>query len=200
MLRRSMALGVLATSVALLSPSVLSAQEAPKGWIQAGANPGDYEMSVDPHGGRTGAACAYIKAKTPDSRTFGTLMQTFDAAEYKGKRLRLSAWVRSADIRNWAGLWMRVDGPPDSRGVPTLLGFDNMQSRPIKGTTDWKRHEVVLDVPAEARSVNFGILLSGAGQAWLDGVAFDLVGSEVVVTTRQQPLPKRPVNLDFEEH
>jgi len=200
MQRRSVALGVLAASVAVLSPGVLGAQQLPKGWIQAGQNPTDYEMAVNPHAGRNGGACAYIKSKAPDARTFGTLMQSFDAAQYKGKRLRLSAWVKSAEIRDWAGLWMRIDGSTDGRGFPATLGFDNMQDRPIKGTTDWKRYEVVLDVPAEALSVNFGILLSGAGQAWLDGVAFDSVGSEVAVTTKQPPLPKQPVNLDFEEH
>jgi len=202
MQRRSLSLGLLAASVAVLSPGVLGAQEAPKGWIQAGANPGDYEMAVDPHGGRNGGACAYIKAKTPEARTFGTLMQTVDAAAYKGKRLRLTAWAKSAGVRSWAGLWMRIDGAADPRnGLPAMLGFDNMQNRPIKGTTDWKRYEVVLDVPAEAVSVNFGILLEGAGQAWLDGVAFDVVGPEVAVTQpKPSPLPKQPVNLDFEEH
>jgi hypothetical protein len=200
MQRRSVALCLLAAFVAVLSPSVARALEVPKGWIQAGMNPGDYEMAVDPHGGHNGGACAYIKAKTPEARTFGTLMQTFDAAQYKGKRLRLSAWVKSAGISKWAGVWMRIDGPADSRGYPAMLGFDNMQGRPIKGTTDWKRYEVVLDVPGEAVSVNFGILLEGAGQAWLDGVSFDVVGPEVAVTTGQPSLPRQPVNLDFEQH
>jgi hypothetical protein len=163
-------------------------------------NPDDYEMAVDPKGGRNGASCAYVKAKTPDARTFGTLMQTFDAGEYKGKRLRLTAWVKAAAIRDWAGLWMRIDGPADGRGYPAMLAFDNMQNRPIKGTTDWTRYAIVLDVPAQALTVNFGILLTGAGQAWLDGLSFDVVGPEVAVTNIRQEIPKRPVNLDFEQH
>jgi hypothetical protein len=196
----ALALGTLAVSLTVVSPARATAPEPPKGWIQAGQDPADYEMAVDPTGGRNGGACAYIKAKTPEAKTFGTLMQQFDASEYKDKRLRLSAWVKSAGVRKWAGLWMRIDGPPDGRGFPAALGFDNMQNRPIKGTTDWTRYEVVLDVTKQAVAVNFGILLSGAGQAWLDGVAFDVVGPEVPVTDFHGTLPKQPVNLDFEQH
>ena len=192
-MRYAMALGAAVGLTAMLAMSAMG-QGPPKGWLQAGMNPDDYEMAVDSKGGRSGGPCAYIKAKTPDARTFGTLMQTFDAGEYKGKRLRLSGWVRSAAIAKWAGLWMRIDGPGTAP-----LGFDNMQKRPIKGTTDWKRYEVVLDVPEKATTVNFGILLEGAGQAWLDGVGFDEVGADVPVTDIRQDTPKKPVNLDFEQ-
>lgn len=197
---------VALASVAFALSSILvvgvNAQDLPKGWIRAGQSPNDYEMALDAKGGRSGGACAYIKAKTKDAQTFGTLMQMFGADDYKGKRLRLSAWVRSDGIAKWAGLWMRIDGPAEGRAYPAMLAFDNMQNRPIKGSTDWKRYDVVLDVPPQAVSVNFGILLEGAGQAWLDGVKFDVVGSEVPVTQAKQnfTLPKAPVNLDFEQH
>ena len=71
---------------------------------------------------------------------------------------------------------MRIDGPmqPGSNAA-AMLGFDNMQSRPIKGTADWKQYDVVLDVPNEARGIAFGILLAGAGQAWMDDLQFEAV-------------------------
>jgi hypothetical protein len=193
-----MAPGAVAVALTIMPVMSARALEPPKGWLQAGMNPDDYEMAVDPKGGRSGGPCAYIKAKTADARTFGTLMQTFDAGEYKGKRMRLSGWVRSAAIAKWAGLWMRIDGPTDGN-APAMLGFDNMQGRPIKGTTDWKRYDIVLDVPQKATTVNFGILLEGAGQAWLDGVSFEVVGSDVPVTDVRQDVPKKPVNLDFDQ-
>ena len=78
---------------------------------------------------------------------------------------------------------MRVDGPEEGKS----LRFDNMQSRPIKGTTDWHQYEVVLDVPSESVNIAFGILLYGKGQAWLSDVQFDEVGLEVAVTSREYP-------------
>lgn len=79
----------------------------------------------------------------------------FKADSYRGKRMSFSAVVKSADVENWAGLWMRIDGP-----FERSLGFDNMQNRSIKGTTNWQKYGVVLDVPMESINIAFGILLS----------------------------------------
>jgi len=35
----------------------------------------------------------------------------FKADDYRNKRMRLSAAVKSEGIEDWAGLWMRIDGP-----------------------------------------------------------------------------------------
>ena len=54
---------------------------------------------------------------------------------------------------------MRVDGPDSGRH----LAFDNMLDRPIKGTTDWTRYAVVLDVDKTAVAIAFGVLAGGEG-------------------------------------
>jgi hypothetical protein len=72
-----------------------------------------------------------------------------------------------------------------------------MQGRPIKGTLDWRRYEIVLDVPPEADVIGFGIVLSGPGRAWVDGLQFEAVGADVA-RTDTVVLPKQP-NLRFEE-
>jgi hypothetical protein len=171
--------------------------DLPQGWLRAGDHPGDYEMGVDPKGGRAGKACAFIKGKsTPHG--FGTLMQSIDAEEYRGKRLRFSAQVKALGILEWAGLWMRIDGSPQTgSNMPALLGLDNMESRPIRGTMDWKRYDVVLDVPKEAKGIAFGILLQGGGQAWMDDLLFEAAGSDAPVTGTAPPMPKKP-SLSFE--
>lgn len=68
-----------------------------------------------------------------EAKGFGTLTQWFRADEYRGKRLRMTAYVRTSGVERWAGLWMRIDGKEK-----TGLAFDNMMRRPVKGTTDWK--------------------------------------------------------------
>jgi hypothetical protein len=84
--------------------------------------------------------------------------------------LRLSGWVSSSAVTGWAGLWMRVDS-----ATQTGIVFDNMQCRPISGTTGWAEYEIVLDVPADADLVAYGILLSDQGEVWIDGVSVDVV-------------------------
>ena len=93
---------------------------------------------------------------------------------------------------------MRVDGPVEGN-QPKILAFDNMQGRPLKGTIDWTRVEIVLDVPTEAKDIAFGILLSRDGQVWLDDLKFEVVPTSVPVSGRGVQLTKAPSNLDFEK-
>jgi len=126
-------------------------------------------------------------------------MQSVDASPYRGKRLRMTAFVKSLDVAAWAGLWMRVDGPGG------VLAFDNMSTRPIKGKTEWAQYSVVLDVPDTAKLVAFGVLVQGSGSVSIDDFAFETVGTDIPTTGRHLPeipgpdLPKSPQNLSFEQ-
>lgn len=151
-----------------------------KGWFLAGSHPQDYEQGIDStvtyHGKNSGS----LKAKVAQPGGFGTVMQMFKADDYRNKRMRFAAAVKSEGTDEaWAGLWMRIDG----REQGETLGFDNMQQRPIKGTTNWQKYEVVLDVPQKSVSVAFGLLLVGQGQAWLSDVEFEEVSADVPTTS-----------------
>ncbi|MGI8684822.1 MAG: hypothetical protein ACR2MO_07005 [Acidimicrobiales bacterium] len=98
----------------------------------------------------------------------------------------------SANVCGWAGLWFRVDG--DGRNS---LAFDNMQNRPVQGTTGWARYEVVLDVPEGATLLAYGALLSGSGEIAVADLRIEKVGADVPTTDRKHL--DRPANLDFSE-
>jgi hypothetical protein len=104
-------------------------------------------------------------------------MQTISAAPYRGKRVRFSSFVRTDGVAGWSGLWMRIDLAGGKQGA-----FDNMQERPIKGTSDWTLHDVVLDVAPDAETVNFGVLQEGFGTTWIDEYRLDPVDSSVAST------------------
>lgn len=177
--------------------SAAPADHAPSGWFMAGSKPANYQTGVDQAVVENGQPSAFLKSAVPTTDGFGTLMQTISASEYAGKRVRLRAWVRSQDVADWAGIWMRVD-----RGS-TSVAFDNMQNRPIKGNQSWETCDVVLDVPQNATSISFGILLSGAGEVWMSDLTFEIVGNEVPTTNLtpnpMTPPPNRPANLNFTE-
>jgi hypothetical protein len=63
-----------------------------------------------------------------------------------------------------------------------MLGFDNMRNRPIAGTNDWQKYEIVLDVPDNSTGVFYGVLIHGNGQAWLGDFSFEIVGDDVKTT------------------
>ena len=168
----------------------------PQGWRASGKAAHDYEMTIDRGQVHSGHPSGMIRAIHDKPTGFGTLMQTFIPDEFRGKRVRLSGWVRTERVENWASLWMRVDG-----NGPEPLAFDNMGSRPIKGTTEWRRYEIVLDVSDDATAVAFGLQLDGSGAAWMSDLEMTVVGREVPTTgeSRKNTLPRQPRNLRFDE-
>lgn len=187
-------LTLLALVVAGITIATPKDAPMPKGWFAAGAAPKDYDMGLDKSVKKSGSGSAFIRSKgTPSD--FGTLMQMTLPGEYLGKRVRLSADIKSQDVADWAGLWFRVDAGSDA------VSFDNMQDRAIKGTSDWIRHEIVLDVPMTATAIAFGVLLDGTGAVWFDNVKFEIVASTVATTDmkKERQYPPAPRNLEFEE-
>jgi hypothetical protein len=91
---------------------------------------------------------------------------------------------------------MRVEA--DNPTAP--LAWDNMQDRPIRGSTGWQRVAVVLDMPQDSKRMLFGLLLTGKGRVWIDDVSLDVVDDTVPVTDimHRWPHPEKPENLDFE--
>jgi hypothetical protein len=204
--RPFLAAGVLVFVVAgtLTSTSANSA-EVPPGWKSRGLAPEHYQIAVDTETRHGGAASAVIRSRSRESNGFGTLMQCIAADMYRDRRVRLTAMVKAAHVRGWAGLWMRVDAE-DADGIE----FDNMEDRKITGTRDWKQHAVVLDVAQEAAEMCFGALLSGPGAVWVDDFELEVVWPSVKTTARPtqptartRPLgpgfPLGPVNSGFEE-
>ena len=160
------------------------------GWILSGSATSSFEIGVDATTKHGGKASGWLRSTSP-TKGFGTLMQATPATPYVGKRVRLAAFVKTADVAGWAGLWMRVDGASRSS-----LAFDNMEDRAIHGTTDWKRYEVVLDVAPEATGIAFGLIVHGEGRAWIDDVAIETVDARVPTTGKAA---SKPQNLDFEK-
>lgn len=175
--------------------SVRQANAEGAGWFLAGSSPQAYEMTMEKSGARTGKGCGSLRSTADKPAGFGTMMQMFDAATYRGKRVRLSAWVKNESVAEWSGVWMRVDGADPSKP----LAFDNMQGRPIKGTHDWARYDVVLDVAPEAKNIALGVLLDGPGRVWIDDVKLEAVDLSVATTdVGSKTMAGAPDNLDFE--
>jgi hypothetical protein len=188
---RNVIAGAAIISAMALTGSALAGVGAPNGWFVAGSKPADYEFGTEYVAGSAGKQSAYIKAKAGAvANGFGTLMQTIRADDYVGQRVRLSARMKSENAAGFQ-LWFRVDGQGK------MLRFYNMQDRPILGTTDWKKYEIVLDVPAGSTSLNYGFFLQGGqGKGWADAVTLDPVGKDVPVS--ELPQPRKPVNPNFD--
>ena len=182
--------------------------ELPAGWKVRGprvaVRPDALGVFTDYDIARSGRSASILSVDATHE-DWGTLMQSIFADDYRGKRVRFSAWVKSFRVGTWAGLWVRVD-------TETLEGvaYDDMEGRAIEGTSEWTRYEVVVDVDEYAYAINIGVLLYGTGQVWIDDGSFEIVDDSVPVTDQfpmgskhTYALPKRlfnePVNLNFDE-
>ena len=182
----------------------------PTGWERSTvASANNYVITVDTSTKHEGNASTSLKFGCGnDKESWTALFQAIAADDYRGKRVRLIGWLRTADTTH-GGFFMRVD---TDRGAVAL---DNMDNRPVQGTTDWKMYSIVLDVPTAAAKIVFGPILGGKGQLWADDFKLDIVDNSIPSTNisglaqaweEQQPprskptaeANKHPVNSGFE--
>ena len=152
----------------------------PTGWNRIG-NTG-YTFVLDStvrHTGQYALKTAYI-----NGNGFGGSYWRIPV-NFGGKNLTLTGFIKTQDVgsepNTFAGLWMRVDN-----AAGNAVAFDNMQSRGVKGTTDWQQYTITLTLPDEGESIHIGGLIVGKGAAWFDDFNFTVDG---------KPIDKAPVRV-----
>jgi RNA polymerase sigma factor (sigma-70 family) len=94
-----------------------------------------------------------------------------------GKRIRITGWMKTSDVRNWAGVDMVVANTGGH-----IFAFDGMFDRPLHGTTGWQQVEFVTDVPREPCVIALSPTLYGTGEMWCDDFQIDVVPSNTPTT------------------
>src|SRR5450631_1324890 len=139
------------------------------------------------HGGRRSARIE----RNPDSPSdFSTITKSIPV-DFSGATVELRGFLRTEDVSGFVGLWMREDGEAPS------LAFDNMQSRQLKGTTEWKEYSITLPIHPEARQLFLGVLVAGTGKAWADDLQL-LVDGKPIWEAPKADRPKTVLDLDHE--
>jgi hypothetical protein len=117
------------------------------------------------------------------------LQQAFLADEYRGKRLRLSCFLKTeqveggpiegspkAAVKGSITLWLEVEG------VNETLRQANAQEHALQGTHDWVRRELSVEVPQTSISVGLALVFLGRGQVWLSDVQLEVVDEDISVS------------------
>lgn len=182
-----------ALSFALMcSLPAMAEDSAPKGWSIAGSKPAAYEIKLDP-GQKSEHGNSISFQSKGESDGMATLMQAIKADDFRGKRVRFSGHIKGEGVKSWAALWMRVNNADG-----TVSAFDNMEKRAFRGDGNWKKYEVVLDIPNDGSTISFGALLSGLGHMWVSGLDFQIVDETVPVTAKSKiELGRKPANLEL---
>ena len=155
--------------------------KVPPGWfVPSLPKDADYLAGLRREGCHSKVGCAVVMVPVNVPRPEGNLYQNFSAAAYRGKTVRLRAWlkldtffttpigVRFADSEDRAQLWLRVERANGS------IGFsDNMDDRPVR-STEWTQCEIVGTIDDDAQFIYFGVIVRG-GRVWVDDVSFEVI-------------------------
>ena len=188
-----------------LLPAALAAQtnlqfqqgdalKPPPGWFVLDAME-DTEYLAEWHASCRGdAPCAVLAGPaTATAGSLGSLLQDFDAAPFRGKRVRLRAWIKieAGALGDRAHMLLRVNRPNAGTGSP-----DSTEDRPIV-SSEWKSYEIRGEVAPNAGSIRIGVALYGRGRVSVSGVEFaeDAITSAQVAEARER-IQKQYARLD----
>jgi len=121
----------------------------------------DYISKIDSAITQNGKYSASIEFKgdTPNFKAWSYEIP----AIYQGKTIKLTGYIKTENVTNgYAGIWMQIE---------PSIAFDNMSDRGLKGTNDWAKYEIELNLnPSEATKIQIGGLLVGKGKVWIDNL------------------------------
>jgi hypothetical protein len=164
----------------------------PAGWSPMTGNggpealPGTCEIGVDGQKSMPDRQAYSVRCANKVLPSFGGARNTVQTARFRGKRVRVSAWLMASGVEGVstpqysgvaaeAGLWLGVGSPKDG------MRMDRMQNRAIKGSTDWEYRDFIVDVPADNRQMMVGYWMQGTGQIWVRDFSIEEVPSTVAV-------------------
>ncbi len=143
-----------------------SGPNVPPTWVIGRSHPEEYDVTADPDVHHASGSSLRAISRSLRQDAYVSLMQFLPPKDFVGKHVRFTAYLRVADVKGWAGLWIFASGRDTSKDVGRT-----MQDRPLVGTSDWQKLSIDLDVPADATYLSFGAHLIGEGQMWLDDVS-----------------------------
>lgn len=144
----------------------------PPAWfVPALPNEAEQWAQITHSGCRTERSCAVVLIPQNAPVPVGNLMQSFSAKAYRGKTVRLRAWLRleASDPGDRAQMWLGVDRAKEQKGF-----FDNMSDRPVR-SAEWTQCEIVTRVESDATFLKFGVMSIGKGRVWVDDVFFETI-------------------------
>jgi len=158
----------------------LDKNREPKGWLVkfSEAQNKAYQISLDSTIKQDGKYSILLEKKGSQS-SFGVITHPITQV-FEGRTIELKAYLKTEGVSTgYAGLYMRIDDENSK-----MIAFDNMGTRGVKGTTDWKQYSIKLDYNSEeVKTLYIGGLLSGDGKAWFDN--FEIFIDGIPITSNE---------------
>jgi hypothetical protein len=180
-----------------------------KGWFFLSQFPSDYDHGIDENAGPQGQRSALIRLDTKaasrhypnTAQAHGGYLQAVSAVPFRGGKVEIQANLRCEGVTHGATIWARADTMPGH-----TLTFDNLKEASegwLFGDAPWSRRRIVIDVPPEAITLNFGFFLKGLGSLWAANFSVEKAPDTAALTARPIEPQRRQANwmpienLDF---
>ena len=160
--------------------------EHPAGW----GGTSDSTVSADDRIVHSGKWSARIERDARSPNKFSTLTLGFPV-DFVGQQITLKGFIRTEEVSESAGLWLSLN----RGGRP--LAVDEMESRQLKGTTNWTEYSVQLPLSPLVEEISFGFSMAETGKAWVDDIEL-LVDGKPIAGLPRVDRPKSPLETDKE--
>jgi hypothetical protein len=123
-------------------------------WQLEAAAPDDYSAAAEDSG-------AVLSSAIPEPSGSAALLQTVFADDFAGTAVVFRGEFRTENVADGSGLCLRIrlqrkEPEPEREHLVTTAG-----------TGDWSSDQISAQVPEDADTIRFGIVLSGRGRVWL---------------------------------
>ncbi|HKA02615.1 MAG TPA: tetratricopeptide repeat protein [Candidatus Solibacter sp.] len=149
------------------------------GWFVPSMENATYKLAeIHRKGCRGNTACAVLIAPptTPDSP--GQLIQSFSAATFRGKTVRLRAWMKieAGAPGDHAQIWLSVRGMNRRQGLRAEKPLHaDLSEQALRNVAGWTSMEIGGRVDSDAQFLEFGFSAFGHCRVWIDDVSFEVV-------------------------
>ena len=170
---RSLLLGFLAAPLLadepLSAPSNLNFETGapgspPSGWTVSPPGEGTVAETMT-EGCPEGARCGRLVRKDTGAG-YSAMVEVVRADAYRGKRIRLQGMLRMASGTGRTILYLQVN-----RSGSEHTSFTGQAAGAV-----WRKDELLADVPKDAETLQFGLVVAGPAEGWIDAVEVQALG------------------------
>ncbi len=172
----------LADAPAATAPSTSIANDA------FSCDQGGFACNIDPQLTRNGQHVLLLTTQTTQPNRADATYLVPDPKAFLGKRVRFSAFLKSEKLINKGGIWLHA---LDAAGNGVAIADTFWQpvegdvDHSLAGDNDWKKFQLVADIPAETTQLSVGMALNSSGRLWLDDARLEVVADDTPTTDDQ---------------
>lgn len=136
-------------------------------WQVGGAG---YNVGLDTGAAAKGKQSLVFRYEKPAlDGAYGFVSSQLPIEKCRGKRVRLTGMLKVGEACQFLSLFIRANKGID----PTA--YIRQPPRGPKVTQEFTSHSVELDIPMEADSLRFGVVMSGEGMGWADDLSIEIL-------------------------